>query len=280
MIRVVTVVVTAVLLTITACQQTIPPATSLTPEPPPTHLRIGVAGGASAWAELVTQPYGRVSNHTILQIIPGNAETLWADLENGTLDAILVHTIPPGNDNWFNPVALDGLAIIVHPDNPVTALSLAEVQALFNGRFSNWQSLGGPDQAITLVSREQGAAARTVLQQRIMAEHKLSVNAQIAASSQAMLDTVAADPYAIGYEMMGNISGVKMVMIDGRTSSPTTTADQSYPLTVPLYFIHNSPTEPTSELRAFLAWLQSEAGQEVVGERYGRVPSIDQKFQD
>ncbi|MCP4357272.1 MAG: hypothetical protein GY796_04555 [Chloroflexi bacterium] len=274
------ILVTAVLLTISACQQTLPPATSPTPEPPPTYLRIGVADSAAAWTDLVAELYGRRQNHTILQFIPGNNETLWVYLDNGTLDAILSHHIPPDNNNWFNPVALDGLTIIVHPDNPVTDLSLAEVQVLFNGRLSNWQSLGGADQPIALVSREQGAAARTLLQQRIMAEQQLSINAQIAASNQTMLDIVAADPYAVGYEMMGNVSGVKVIMVDGRIPTPTTTADQSYPLTIPLYFVHNSPTEPTGELRAFLAWLQSEEGQEVVGERYGRVPSIDQKFQD
>jgi phosphate transport system substrate-binding protein len=92
------------------------------------------------------------------------------------------------------------------------------------------------------------------------------------------LDAVAADSAAVGFSMMGTAASrqtreptvnVKLLTIDGIAPTPVTTADQTYPLTSPLYFL--SPTEPQGNLRVFLAWLQSDAGQGVIGDGYGRV---------
>ncbi|MEJ2751037.1 MAG: hypothetical protein P8183_24495, partial [Anaerolineae bacterium] len=124
---------------------------------------------------------------------------------------------------------------------------------------------------INLISREQGAGTRAILQQRVLAEQRISINALIQPDDQSLLAAVAADPAAIGFSMMGTAvaANVHMLAIDAIPPTPATTAGQSYPLTAPLYFL--SPTEPQGELRVFLAWLQSDEGQMVVEARYGRV---------
>ena len=58
---------------------------------------------------------------------------------------------------WFNPVALDGLTFIVHPDNTIADLSLIELQAIFSGKIDNWAQVGGPQIPIEVVSREIGS---------------------------------------------------------------------------------------------------------------------------
>lgn len=261
----------AACLLLSACEAGPPPPTPLpTPSPPP-RLRIGLSDSAAAFADLVSDPYSQRSEETILQFVIGNQQTLFRDLDAGELDAVLVHHLPPGGDNWFNPVALDGLLLITHPDNPLTGLTAAEAQAVFNGRISSWQPLGGPDQPITVISREAGSAARQLLQTRLMAEQRLTINAQIAPSDAFMREAVAADPQSIGYTMLGNSTDLNQLEIDGQAAAPATTTDQSYPFTNPLYFVHNSPAEPQGALRAFLAWLQSAEGQEIIGRQYGRV---------
>jgi phosphate transport system substrate-binding protein len=205
-----------------------------------------------------------------LQFITANNRTLLADLAGGQLEAVLVHHIPANSENWFNPVALDGLVIVVHPDNPVESLSLAEIQAIFNGRLDNWSAVGGPDLAIQLVSREQGAGTRTLLGERILLEQRLAITAEIVSGNEQMLEMVAGSPAAVGYSMMGSVSSqVKSLLVEGLAATPESTAGQSYPLTSPLYFV--TLQEPAGELRAFLAWLQSPAGQQIIGQRYGRV---------
>lgn len=267
-----TAVTLSILLLLAACQETAPPPT-IVPSPPPQILRLGLAASAAPLAHLVEESYLATTDQAILQFVTGNTESLWQEMENGRLDAIFVHHIPPGKENWFNPVALDGLTILVHPDNPLDDLSLAEVQALFNGRLQNWQVIGGADQPVTILSRETGSGALALLNRLVMAEQRLNINATVAPSAEGMLRAVADNSQAVGFSMMGQAAAdsVKSLSIDGIAPEPDATAGQNYPLTVPLYFVHNNLTEPEGELRLFLAWLQSEAGQEAIGERYGRV---------
>jgi len=265
-----TAVILPLALLLTACQKTAPPPT-LRITPPAQILRIGLAASAAPFADLVSDRYAATTERASLQFVAGNSETIWADLENGRLDAIFVHHIPAASQNWFNPVALDGLTILVHPDNPVEALSLAEAQALFNGRIPNWQEVGGANQPVTIISREAGSGALTLLNQMVLVDQRLNINARIAPTNQLMLELVSDEPHAIGFSMMGQTANVKRLTIEGVKPAPDTATRQIYPLTTPLYFVHRDPTEPEGELRAFLAWLQSEAGQGVIGEQYGRV---------
>ncbi|MEZ4642409.1 MAG: substrate-binding domain-containing protein [Chloroflexota bacterium] len=168
-------------LLLAGCRAEQPQPVPITLTPPPTVLRIGTADTAVAFTDLVAIPYAQYTDRASLQIIPGNTTALFADLEAGQLDAILVHHIAESAAVWFSPVAVDGLVIIVHPDNPVTNLSRGEVQAVFNGRIANWSALGGPDAPITLVSRERGSGTRAIFVERVMGEQRVSINAVVAA---------------------------------------------------------------------------------------------------
>ena len=252
-----------------------PPATAT---PLPITLNVGVSSSAAAFAELVGEPYAERTERAVMNFVVANNATLFQDLAAGKLDAILVHHIPTGSDDWFNPVAMDGLAIVVHPDNAVRALTRAEIQGIYNGRISNWANLGGADSPIALVSREPGAGTRTILKQRVMVEQRTSINAVLRTGNDALLEAVASDPRAVGYTMVGAIASrqdVLAVAVDGVAPTPNEAGSQVYPLSTPLYFV--APEEPAgpeaagSELRAFLAWLQSPAGQDAIDEKYGRV---------
>lgn len=258
-----------ILIWLVGCQTAPPLPVPVTPTLSPVILRIGVVDTAVAFTDLVATPYAQHTDRAILQFIPGSTATLFADLDAGQLDAILVHHIPESETIWFNPVAIDGLVVIIHPDNPVTSLSRGDVQAMFNGRITNWSAFGEWDRPITLVSRERGAGMRAIFLQRVMGEQRISINAMMAANQTIMDDTIAADPGAIGYSMMGMITQGKPIAIDGLLATRETVGSQQYPLTAPLYFV--STAEPQQELRAWLSWLQSTEGQGIIGARYGRV---------
>ncbi len=257
-----------------ACSPQLASAPTLPATTAPTLLQIGIVSSAQPLIPLIETNYAPENPQVALQFVVGNSESLQTDLANGLLDAVLLHQIPVGIGRYFNPVALDGLVIVTHPDNPVAGLSLAEVQAIFNGRITNWQTVGGIDQAIMLLSREPGSGLHTLLRQRVMAEQRLSPNALLQTSDQAMLTAVAKNPAAIGFSSLGSASqttSVKIVQVDGRFATSATVTDQTYPLTTPLYFLAATEAEPIGELRAFLAWLQSDVGQTVLGDVYGRV---------
>lgn len=252
-----------------ACRAVPLPPPENAPQPETAVLQIGLASGAVGFGELVTAVYPQ--EQVALNFVVGSDASLFADLAAGALDAILVHHIPEGDSNWFNPVALDGLVLVVHPDNPVAGLTSGEAQAVFNGRVTNWAALGGPDLAIDLLVREPTSGARAILSRRIMGAQRVSINAQIVADDAEMATVVAAYPAAIGYSLMGTAvsAPVKLLTVDGIAATPNTTGTQTYPLTTPLYFV--AAAEPSGPLRDFLAWVQSLDGQGVVGQQYGRV---------
>jgi hypothetical protein len=259
------------LLLLTACQaEPLPVPTAVPATPPPITLRVGITGSARSLAEVAGARYPLANERAVIAFVPGNNATLLADLDAGLLDAILIHHIPEDSSYWFNPVALDGLVVVVHAGNPLDGLSRAQAQAIFSGRTTNWQSAGGHDQAIVLISRERGSGARAIFNERVLVEQRLAITAVIQPDNRSLLAAVAGEAGAIGYAMMGDLIGeVKALALDGVEPTPATTADQSYPLTVPLYFV--APAEPMGELRAFLAWLQSESGQSLLAGKYGRV---------
>jgi ABC-type phosphate transport system substrate-binding protein len=255
------------LLLLVACRsEPPPPPTAVTPTPAPELLRIGLSDNAAAVADLVAPAYAAETERAALQLIPANNAALWAELNAGRLEAILTHHVPEICPCWFNPVAWDSLALVVHPGNPLTNLSRGEAQAIFSGRQTTWPD-GRP---IALYSREREANSRLLLNDRVMAEQRLAITAVILPDDEAMITAVGSDPQAIGYLMLGGLNdSVKAVNIDNQPPTPEAAVAQNYPLAVPLYFVTRQ--EPTGELRAFLAWLQSPAGQARLGEKYGRI---------
>lgn len=252
------------------CRAGLPPPATLPASPAASLLAIGLSSSVASLGDLVAEPYAAAAPQAGLTFVEGNETALFADLDAGALDALLVPVLPPGSDYWYNPVALDGLAVVVHPDNPVRALTSAEVQGLFSGTLDNWAGLGGPDRAVVPVGRERGDGARALLTERIMAEQRAAIGTLVQPSNEALLEAVAGEPGAIGYTMIGALDErVAAITLDGVEPTPNNAGSQNYPLSTPLYFV--SPEEPQGELRAFLAWLQSPEGQTILSDKYGRV---------
>jgi ABC-type phosphate transport system substrate-binding protein len=252
-----------------ACQAPAEPLPEVTVTTAPRPLRIGLSDDASEFGDLVGREFPLNASNVDLQFIEGNDQVLLEDLDTSFLDAALVYSVPTGEEYWFNPVALDGLVFIVHPDNSLKDVSLADAKALFSGAVKNWSSFAGPELEVKVVSREPGAGVRIILEEQLMAGLPIAGSSSIAPSGQSLRSIVLKEPGAIGISMMGNAEEMNVLSIGGITAIPAHTADQSYPLTAPIYFV--SIGEPDGELRGFLAWLQSPEGQARIGEKYGQV---------
>jgi hypothetical protein len=258
------------LLILVACSS--PPTPAPRPLASPEFLgmvRIGVASSASGLMEHIANRIDLDNELIGFQFITANEQTLFSELETEQVDAILVHHIPPESNFWFNPVAMDGLVLALHPANQGGNLTRTQAQAIFSGRIGNWSELGGADLEIIPIVRESGAGTQAIFEERVMGGEPLSALAEIAPSDSTLHEAIVSRPGAIGYTMMGSSTDFDLLPIDGIDATPQSTATQTYPFTVPLYFV--SKEEPVDELRSFLAWLQSENEQAVLGEIYGRV---------
>jgi phosphate transport system substrate-binding protein len=172
-------------------------------------------------------------------------------------------------------VALDGLAVVVHPRNPVSKLTVDQLAAIFSGKITNWKDVGGTSTPIVVLSREVNSGTHVYFKEHVLRKNDPSSKEEFApaalmlSSSPAIADEVAQNVNAIGYYGMGYISPKqKAVSVAGSASSayvePTidNVIKGSYPISRPLYLITNG--EPEGMVKQFVEYTLSPEGQEVV----------------
>jgi phosphate transport system substrate-binding protein len=155
-------------------------------------------------------------------------------------------------------LALDGLAVIVHPDNPVTALSTDQIADIFSGKISNWGDVGGLPGAIDLVRRDEKSGTTDSFNNLVMKQSKsnpkISFTAKTEASSEDVVTAVAKDKNAIGYvgwAYVGNKAhALSIVNSCGVPVKPSIFGIKTgeYPLARRLFLYTNGqPTDPLTE---------------------------------
>jgi phosphate transport system substrate-binding protein len=168
-------------------------------------------------------------------------------------------------------VARDGLAVIVHPSNPVGNLRLDEVRLVFAGLVRSWRFLGGPDREITVVTREEGSGTRGAFQEMVMKKTRIFNGAITQDSNGTVREIVARDPYSIGFISLGLVDDrVKAVSLEGVRASEAAILDGSYKLVRPFLFLTRS--EPEGLVKRFMDFVLSAEGQELV-KREGLIPA-------
>ncbi len=162
-------------------------------------------------------------------------------------------------------VAMDGMAIVLHPSNKISALTTDQIRAIYTGKISNWQDLGGADKKIVVISRDSSSGTFEAFESLALNNEKVRPDALTSASNQGVAQTVAQTPGAIGYIGLGYLtSRVKPVLVDGVGCSKATIIDGSYPLARPLQMY--TPGEPQGQVRDFLNFILSAEGQKLAEE--------------
>lgn len=168
-------------------------------------------------------------------------------------------------------VAIDGLAIIVHPANPVQALTVAQIREVFSGRIRNWSELGGNAGAIALHARDDKSGTFDTFDQLVLQGARLAPAARRYESNERLAEAVLGSEAALGFVPLAAVGGAKALAVaDGaaQTLAPSSLsiATEDYPLSRRLYLYTQSAEQRPPVLDSFLSYAQSNAGQQVVAD--------------
>lgn len=236
---------------------------------------------ALAWAEAYQPNHPEVN----LSVTGGGTGTGITALISGTTDIanasrqIKAVEIEEGRAKGVDPtetvIALDAIAIIINPNNPVTQLSLQQISDIYAGKIDNWLDVGGEDRPIVRLSRETNSGTHVYFLEKVLrlGDSKSTLlfdpRTLLLPSSEGITTEVRDNPNAIGYDGLGYVTpDVKVVAVSADGVSPAVfpSADTvnagTYPISRELYVYTNGA--PQGEVKKYLDWMLSPEGQAIV----------------
>ena len=161
-------------------------------------------------------------------------------------------------------VAVDAIVPIVNPANKVANLTTEQLKDIYTGKVTNWKQVGGEDKPIVAVGRDTSSGTFEVWEEKILKKEKVTPKAQVVASSGAMLQTVAKNKYAIGYDGIGyaDDKSVKMLTVNGVKAEVKSARSGKYPVSRYLYVFTKG--WPTGDTLDFINYMLSDDGQKIV----------------
>ena len=168
-------------------------------------------------------------------------------------------------------VALDGLAILVHQNNPVNELSTKQIAEVFSGKITNWSAVGGEDRPISLYARDENSGTWDTFNNLVLGkQYQLRSDASRFESNDNLSDQVATDLGGIGFAGLASVRSAKLLAVsDEETPAvlPTrlSVATEDYPLTRRL-FLYTPLSLKDDQVDQFVEFCQSSLGQKVVAE--------------
>ena len=158
-------------------------------------------------------------------------------------------------------IAYDSIIPVVHPSNPIDAITTDQLKAIYKGEIKNWKELGGPDLKIVINSRDTSSGTYETWEGKVMKKERVTPAAQVMASNGAIVQAVSNNKYAIGYIGIGYLnSSVKPLTVNGVEGSEKTTLDGTFPISRPLFMFTNG--WPTGETLDFINYvLNPKTGQ-------------------
>ncbi len=233
---------------------------------------------ASSWAEtfmkqnpdMEVSVTGGGSGTGIVALLNGTTDICAASrkIKNNELQLALQKNIHPHEI----AVAKDGIAVVVHPDNPVKELTLQQLSKIFTDQSLRWSDVGGSDEEILVLSRESSSGTYVFFQEMVLKKQDYMQDAKLMPATSAIIQSVSTDKLAIGYVGLGYALAardkVKIVAVkadDNSTAvmpSDQTVKTGQYPIARPLFLYLNG--EPQGAVKKFMDFCLSAAGQAVV----------------
>ena len=159
-------------------------------------------------------------------------------------------------------IALDGIAVAVNNENPVSDLTQDQIAKIFTGEITNWSEVGGADAAVTVIGRESSSGTRDGFESIFNVADKCKYAAELGETGQ-VVQRVSSDKNAIGYVSLASAEGVKALKVDGVEATEENVSNGTYK--VQRNFTQITKKGSTdSIIKAWFDFLRSDEGQQII----------------
>ena len=161
-------------------------------------------------------------------------------------------------------LAYDGIAIIVHPDNPVSDLSIEQIAKLYTGEITNWKDVGGNDAQVVLIGREAASGTRDGFESITGTKDKCQYRQELTSTGD-VITAVSQNPDAIGYASLASIKdSVKALDVDGATPSEASVKDGSYKVQRPFVLVTVEGKALSQAAQSFFDYVTSADAADII----------------
>lgn len=218
---------------------------------------IGALGEAYEADTGVTVTYNATGSGTGIQAVSeGRCDIGLSsrDLKQSEKDGGLVATV----------LALDGIAVVVNPENAVSDLTVEQLAAVYTGAITNWSELGDSDTPIVLIGRESGSGTRDGFESITGTEGACAYRQELTSTGD-VITTVAGNPGAIGYASLAALKdSVKPLSVGGVLPTEDSVRDGSYPIQRPFMLVTRADVPLSAAAQKFFDWATSDAAAEII----------------
>lgn len=161
-------------------------------------------------------------------------------------------------------LALDGIALVVNPENPVSDLDLETISKIYTGEISNWKDVGGNDSDIVLIGREAGSGTRDGFESITYTTDKCQYRQELTSTGD-VIATVASNPNAIGYASLSAVKGsVKALKVAGVAPSEETVKDGSYVVQRPFVLVTVKDKALSENAKKLMEFVTSKSANDII----------------
>ncbi|MCI9086190.1 MAG: phosphate ABC transporter substrate-binding protein [Clostridia bacterium] len=168
-------------------------------------------------------------------------------------------------------VAIDGIAMIINPENLVSDLTIEQIGAIYKGEIANWSEVGGNDAPIVLIGREAASGTRDGFESITDTKDKCQYTQELTSTGD-VVQTVSSNPNAIGYASLASVKEtVKLLSVEGVTPTNETIQNGTYKIQRDFILVTPKNKQLSQAAQAFMDYATSEAA-DVMITKAGAVP--------
>jgi len=243
-----------------------------------TAIIISGSTSVQPYAEILAEEYAHIRPDIQIDVLGGGSSAGVMAAEDGTaaIGMSSRELTEAELELWHVMIAKDGLAVVVHPNNPIQDLTLEQVRDIYSAQITNWSELGGTDARIHVITREEGSGTRSAFESLVMGKEAfITQRAIVQDSNGAVRQLISDDRNAIGFLSLGLVEhsdSIRSLLLDGVEATAENVMNGRYNLYRPFLFI--TKEEPVGEVKAFIDFVLSPEGQALLAHE-GLIPRME-----